>query len=235
LKILLPGFKKAIPFRAAWVRPFKQLPESIAWKIETTYGAVRHSVNYAKLYKKCFRSDWFQTFSWQYMFGGLLRGVFGIKSPHRYWDREIEASLQAELKSDYETSKAEKTYGVYAFRVAKQAPTNTICGKEWLYGQPPYVLEDGRRNASQKARGRSFSLRRGTVVYVRLNRLDRSRDYPDGYADFEFHRYRSRTVAVVTCRYKQFARLLHQGCLLPLEEPHHEQRLLYFQKSFRAF
>jgi hypothetical protein len=173
-----------------------------AWKVETIPGVMQNP-NMARYYGRLFNSKFYQKSSFQYMFGGLLRAIFGVFSPYRYWDRETEALLKEDMASDYLTTKRTRTYGIYTFLVNRPV---SAYGVLWPHTQRPVDFDASwlRMGSNKKTR---VSLPKAGHIYVRLNSID----WPVPVVDIEFYSRRAKTNQVITVSKDTFNRLARTG------------------------
>lgn len=191
----------------------KQTPP--AWKVETSHGAAREDLINVGMYQQHFQSAWLQRHAFQFMFGGILRGVFGLLSPHRYWDRFLEKELTELLKATYELSKARQSYGLYELKTRSYG-TRFIRfhGVLWKNGACPNPLRLNPRVPLSRVRIplEAFKILRSRCLHVRIDRLIKKS------ADLEFYCEDSHEVKVVSMRLEEFDEKLRLGHFLMLPE-----------------
>lgn len=142
-----------------------------SWKVETT-PFVTINPRQANYYRRVFDMALFRRAVWQYMFGGILRSIFGIYSHSKYWDRKLEEDLAERMKKDYEESKRKGDYGIYTLQLRK---ATSFYGHLWINGQPP---------KPGKQKKKALYAKRGGIVYARVVKVA-SMTY-GGYVDIEF-------------------------------------------------
>lgn len=175
--------------------------------------------NNANYYKHTHDHALYRRSVWQYMFGGLMRAIFGIYSNSRYWEPEMEKALMAHMKAEYLESKKRRIYGIYFFTVATSC---TIAGKLWPHGQ---------RHLNRPPGIHRFWLRKGGVLCARINRLETKRNasiaHPTGHSkgrvDIEFQPicippFPILGVSTVSIPYVQFERMLKRNLLRRLPD-----------------
>lgn len=172
------------------------------WKIETVPGVMKNP-NQANYYRRLFTSKFYQKGVFQYMFGGILRAIFGVFSPYQYWDREREKDLHEDLKESYIQSKRTHAYGIYTFQVNRTVQTN---GVKWNQGVRPPHFEGSwvKRGSQKKAR---FSILKGSYVYVRVNKLDWDRPV----FDIEYYSFKTKAAEVVSVDLNTFRYIMRAG------------------------
>lgn len=175
------------------------------WKIETVPN-IKDNPNQANYYGRLFPSKFYQKGAFQYMFGGLLRAIFGVFSPYKFWDREQEILLKEDLSSDYFTTKRKHTYGIYTFKVSRSVHT---LGVHWPHGQrPPKFTANWLKRGSPKKTG--WTIPKNQHVYVRVNTLD----YSLPVIDIEFYAKRTRSNEVISVSKDDFNRIMKVGKLV---------------------
>lgn len=132
----------------------KMKPE--AWKIETI-PKISSQPARANYYRRTFDSAMFRRQVFQFMFGGILRAIFGIYARSKYWDVTREKNLQEEIKKEYLETKRKGLYGIYCFEV--RVPFR-LSLHTWPHGQP-----------RDKVREHSQAFGRGARFYARVDRL----------------------------------------------------------------
>ncbi len=94
------------------------------------------------------------------MFGGILRAIFGIYSPTKYWDTELEKDVEEGIRQYYGKSKASEDYGIYSYKCLKAF---TLCGMAWHHGQPAKPFKQRKKN---------ILVKKNNIMEIRINKLD---------------------------------------------------------------
>lgn len=138
--------------------------------------------------------------AWQYMFGGILRAIFGVYSPAKYWNRDLEEKLRQELTAEDKVYEEKMQYGIFSYAVTR----NTVVrGIVWKHGQKPKQLKFSVANQPR------FFLMKGKIFYVRVNCLEEKH-----HVDIEFqpsYKWGYPDPTVITAPLSTLQRLLQGG------------------------
>lgn len=171
-----------------------------AWMVETTPNLKAHPNN-ANYYHKTFNNALYRRHCWQYMFAGLLRSMFGIYCPSRYWNKELETSLSEHIRDQYIDQKRRGVYGIYNFRTRKAF---CIRGRRWYaHAHPPETPYPFRK----------FIFYKNADLCIRINRLD----WEKGCVDIEGRDHKYGTL-IVRSTFEAFTKILKAHKLKPMNE-----------------
>lgn len=180
-----------------------------AWKVETVPNLFTQPTK-ANYYRHLYSRGLYRRACWQYMFGGILRSIFGIYVSSRYWDRDVERKLMETLRDDYLETKREMSYGLYNYRSERKL---RLYGARWKGGPP-----------ETKAGLKTYYLGKGAEICCRINALDTHRPM----VDFECRPKKFEENVVLRIPYKTYLALMRIQAIKPIED-----KEIYALKRFR--
>lgn len=154
-------------------------------KYASAKGGVKGNIAY---FQRHFNNPIYQRNVLQYMFGGILRAMFGLLN---FWNHKLDNDVTDQIREDYLKTKAKGTYGIYQFRVTNRGESLFFRAIPWPEGQPPVSYRQGYK---------TICLQDGDAVFIRVNLLD----YPER-ADIEY--LDGETVKIVTVKLGVFKKI----------------------------